>query len=113
MVSQLRATDRANPGGVAGYDAVESDPETLGVIVEGHLHIGVDINQGNATGNMAPELLGEQSYPDRREKKPRNLPQAISKSPRTFLLTERRKSYPRGGFMAGYHDLPRGNPRIT
>jgi hypothetical protein len=73
MFSQLRATNRANPGGVAGYDAVEVNPRTLGVIVEGHHHIGADINQGSTTGNMAPEL-GEQSYPDRREKKPGNLP---------------------------------------
>jgi hypothetical protein len=112
MFSQLRATNRANPGGVAGYDAVEVNPKTLGVIVEGHLHIGADINQGSATGNMTPELR-EQGYPDRREKKPGHLPERISKSPRAFLLTERRKGYPRGGFMAGYHDLPRGNHRIA
>jgi hypothetical protein len=114
MFSQLRATNRANPGGVAGYDAVEVNPRTLGVIVEGHHHIGVvDINQGSATGNMAPELLAERSYVGGQKKRAGNLPKTISKSPRTFLLTKRRKSYPQGGFMVGYHALPRGNHRIA
>jgi hypothetical protein len=74
MFSQLRATNRANPGRVAGYDAVEANPRTLGVIVEDHLHIGADINQGSATGNMAPELLAEHSYVGGQEKKAGNLP---------------------------------------
>ena len=113
MFSQLRATNRANPGGVAGYDAVEVNPRTLGVIVEGHPHKGADINQGSATGNMAPELLGEHSYVGGQEKNAGNLPETISKSPGTFLLTERRKSYPRGGFMAANPALPGGRPRIT
>jgi hypothetical protein len=53
---------------------VESDPESLfGVMVKGQLRRMVVIGHGSATGNMAPEL-GEQSYPDRREKKTRDLP---------------------------------------
>jgi hypothetical protein len=112
MFGQLRATNRANPGGTAGHDAVEVNPRTLGVIVEGHHHKGLDISQGSATGNMAPEL-GEQSYTGGQEKKAGNLPETIGESPRTFLLTEGRKSYPRGGFTASHHDLPRGNHRIT
>jgi hypothetical protein len=49
----------------------------------------------------------------RQEKKAGHFPEGISKSPGTFLLTERRKSYPRGGFMTGRQTLPRGNPRIA
>jgi hypothetical protein len=91
---------------------VEGDPETLGVIVENHHRKALINDRRSATGKMTPELR-EQSYPDRREKKPGHLPERISKSPRTFLLTEGRKSYPRGGFMAGGRPFPRGNPRIA
>jgi hypothetical protein len=54
---------------------VESDPESLfGVMVKGQLRRMVVIGHGNATGNMAPELLAERSYVGGQEKKPRNLP---------------------------------------
>jgi hypothetical protein len=93
---------------------VESDPESLfGITVKGQLRRMAVISHGNTTGNMTPELLAEPSHVGGQEKKARDLPQAISKSPRTLLLTERRKSYPRGGFMVGYHALPRGNHRIA
>ena len=92
---------------------MESDPESLfGVTVKGQLRRMAVISHGNTTGNMTPELV-EQSYEAGREKKTRDLPQGISEGPRTLLLTERRKSYPRGGFMATDRALPRGNPRIT
>jgi hypothetical protein len=91
---------------------VESNPEPLFVAVKGQLRRTVVIGHGSATGNMAPKL-GEQSYVGRQEKKAGHFPEGISKSPGTFLLTERRKSYPRGGFMATDRAPPRGNPRIT
>jgi hypothetical protein len=108
MVSQLGATDRANPRGVAGHDAVEGDPEALGVVVEGHLQRAVLVGHGKAAGEMAPELR------ERREKKAGNLPEAVGESPATFLLRRRRgKGYPRGRVKPCRCAHPRGTPRIA
>jgi hypothetical protein len=52
---------------------VEADPRTLRAIVENHHGKTLINDRRSATGNMTPEL-GEQSYPDRREKKTRDLP---------------------------------------
>ena len=63
---------------------MEADPRTLGVIVENH-HGKVLINERrSATGNMTPEL-GEQSYQAGREKKTRDLPEAVGEGPPPVL----------------------------
>jgi hypothetical protein len=70
---------------------VEGDPGTFGVIVEGHLQRAVLMGRGQAAGEMAPKLR------ERREKKARNLPEAVGEGPRAFLLRGGRgKGYPRG-----------------
>jgi hypothetical protein len=88
---------------------VEGDPEPpFGVIVEGHLQGAVLVGHGQAAGEMATEL-GEG-----REKKARNLSEAVGESPATFLLRRRRgKGYPRGRVMACQRTHPRGSPRIA
>jgi glycerate-2-kinase len=47
---------------------METDPETLGIVVESHFHRAVLVGHGKAAGEMATEL-GEG-----REKKAGNLP---------------------------------------
>jgi hypothetical protein len=85
---------------------METDPETLGIVVEGHFHGAVLMGHGQATGEMATEL-GEGC-----EEEPRGLSKAIGKGPRAFLRGWR-KGYPQGGVMAGHRPLPWGTPRIT
>jgi hypothetical protein len=85
---------------------METDPETLGILVESHFHGAVLMGHGKATGEMATEL-GEGC-----EKEPGGLSEAVGEGARAFLLRGR-KGYPRGGFMAGDRALPRGNPRIA
>jgi hypothetical protein len=70
---------------------VEGDPGTFGVIVEGHLQRTVLVGHGKAAGEMAPELR------EGREKKARNLPEAVGKGPATFLLRGRRGKGVPGG----------------
>jgi hypothetical protein len=71
---------------------VEGDPGTpFGVVVEGHLQRAVLVGHGKAAGEMAPELR------EGREKKARNLPQAVGEGPRAVLLRRRRgKGIPGG-----------------
>jgi hypothetical protein len=86
---------------------METDPETLGIVVEGHFQRAIFMGHGKAAGEMATEL-GEG-----REKEPRDLSKAVGKGPRTFLLRGWGKGYPQGGVMAGGCPLPWGTPRIT
>ncbi len=60
---------------------METDPETLGVFVKGHLQRAVLMGHGQATGEMATEL-GEGC-----EEEPRGLPEAVGEGARAFLLT--------------------------
>jgi hypothetical protein len=88
---------------------VEGDPEPpFGVVIEGHLQGAVLMGHRKAAGEMATEL-GEG-----REEKAGNLPEAVGKGPRAFLLRERRgKGYPRGRVKPHRCAHPRGTPRIA
>jgi hypothetical protein len=87
---------------------METDPETLGVMVEGHLQRAVLMGHRQTTGKVATEL-GEGC-----EKEPGGLPEAVGEGPRAFLLMGGRgKGYPQGGVMVGHRPLPWGTPRIT
>jgi hypothetical protein len=86
---------------------METDPETLGIVVESHFHGAVLMGHGKATGEMATEL-GEGC-----EKEPGGLSEAVGEGARAFLLTGWRKGYPQGGVKGGQRPLPWGTPRIT
>ena len=71
---------------------MEGDPGPLGVIVEGHLQRAVLMGHGKAAGEMATELR------EGCEEEPRGLPEAVGKSPTTFLSVGRRRNgFPGGG----------------
>jgi hypothetical protein len=71
---------------------VKTDPEALGVVVEGHLQGAVLMGYGKAAGEMATEL-GEGC-----EKEPRGFPQAVGEGSRAVLMRGRkRKGIPGGG----------------
>jgi hypothetical protein len=50
LFSKSGSAHRANPRGTAGHDAVEGDPEALGVTVKGHLQGAVFVGHRKATG---------------------------------------------------------------
>jgi hypothetical protein len=85
---------------------METDPETLGIVVEGHFHGAVLMGHGQATGEMTTEL-GEGC-----EEEPGGLPEAVGKGPRAVLLRGR-KGYPRRWVKPRRCAHPRGTPRIA